>query len=379
MVFAVVFSAAVVALTVFYVSLIGWFARGWSRVRQMNAPVKGSSALSFSIIIAARNEAGNISRCVERIISQFYPADQFEIIVVDDHSEDDTAQIVKSLSDKHTANQLCLLSLSAAAGKKKAIEAGIAAAKYDWIITTDADCTMGPNWLATIAGYLEHNDAMLLSAPVQFDYNNSFFQKAQALEFMGLIGIGAASIANGKPNLCNGANLIYKKQAFFEVEGFRGVDHISSGDDEFLMHKIAKRWPGKVHFLAEREAIVSTPPNFTLGQFMQQRKRWVSKSRQYENKGITSVLVASYLFHLCMLAALISSLFNPYYFILFVLAFVAKLLAEYIFLKKVAVFFNRQKLLLLLIPSAFLYMLYVVFIGIYGNFGKYRWKGRTVS
>jgi cellulose synthase/poly-beta-1,6-N-acetylglucosamine synthase-like glycosyltransferase len=381
MVFAIIFCAAILGLTLFYVLLISYFIQGWGKGITFRQELTLTQPdIRFSIIIAARNEQDAIQTCLQGIIAQSYPPELFEVIVVDDFSEDDTSEKVQEVQNKYPQYHIRYVRLQSGSGKKKAIEYGISVSDNEWIITTDADCTMQAEWLSSIASFLAGNkNSKLVSAPVRFTYDTTFFRQAQALEFMGLIGIGAACIWQGSPTMCNGANLIYKKSAFYEVNGFKDVDHIASGDDEFLMHKIAEKWPGQVHFLADKRAIVSTPPNTSLKQFIRQRKRWVSKSRLYKNKRITNVLIVSYLYHLAMLIALILGFWNPLWLLLFALAFGSKLLVEYIFLRRVAAFFNERRLVRLLIPSAFLYILYVVFIGIYGNFGKYRWKGRTVS
>ena len=110
----------------------------------------------------------------------------------------------------------------------------------------------------------------------------------QAVEFAGLIAIGAASIAKRSPNMCNGANIAYPKKIFYQVNGFEGYSNIASGDDEFLMHKIfalstePRQLTGQnVYFLKNKEATVFTRPAKKLSQFIAQRKRWASKWGKY--------------------------------------------------------------------------------------------------
>ena len=219
----------------------------------------------------------------------------------------------------------------------------------------------------------------MVSAPVCLKGSDIFFDLAQSLEFMGLVGIGAASLALNTPNMCNGANLAYKKEAFYEVNGFEGNDDLASGDDEFLMHKMFNKWPDKVLFLKNNEAIVYTKPETSLKAFIQQRKRWVSKSRKYSNSRITLVLIGAWIFHLLLLFNWIAGFFAPIYFIVFLVAFALKVGSEFAFLNGVTTFFNQRKALSVLIPAGFAYIFYVLFIGIYGNFGGYQWKGRKVN
>lgn len=381
----IIIAIITILLAILYAILISYFNLGWSRLSEFVPESSIPPNVSFSIIIPARNEELNIINCLNDIINQEYPSSKFEIIVIDDFSEDKTAENVDQFISNNPKYNVSLIRLSEEKSeelnsfKKFAITIGIKQSGYDWIITSDADCRHGKKWLSTIAAFIVQNDPILISAPVTFQNPSNFFEKSQSLEFLGLIAIGAASIANKSANLCNGANLIYKKDAFYEVGGFKGVDDIASGDDEFLMHKIHAKWPDKIAFLKSHDAIAYTQPAKTLSEFIQQRKRWVSKSRKYANKSITGILISAYLYHLCLLLCLVFGFCNPLYFIVFIVAFGFKVVVEFLFLKKVTKFFNQSNVIRLLVPSAFLYIIYVLFIGIYGNFGKYEWKGRRVK
>jgi len=372
-------------LAILYGTLITYFNKGWTGLQPFVSDNSLPLSTAFSIIIPARNEQENIITCLEGIVNQKYPATQFEIIIMDDFSDDDTAGKVQEFIQKYPVYQVRIIKLSEEntaeknSFKKFAITLGIKYSKYDWIITSDADCRHGHKWLATIASYIEKYNPVLVSAPVTFHEPSNFFEKTQALEFTGLIAIGAASMAQKPPNLCNGANLIYRKDVFYEVDGFKGFDDIASGDDEFLMHKIYVKYKTGVDFLKSRDAIAYTQATKTLPEFMQQRKRWVSKSGKYKNKGITAILIGAYFMHLFLLVCLIAGFIYPAYFIVFIMAFGIKLLAEYMFLSKVTKFFNQKSIINLIIPAAFLYIFYALIIGIYANFGRYEWKGRIVK
>src|SRR5690606_33041555 len=108
--------------------------------------------------------------------------------------------------------------------KKYAITQAIAQAHGDIMVTTDADCRMGKNWLSTDIQKFEESDCYMLSSPVSYSEEKSFFEILQTLEFQYLIGLGAAGIGNGAPTTCNGANLAYRRDIFYEVGGFNGID-----------------------------------------------------------------------------------------------------------------------------------------------------------
>jgi len=385
----VIIAIITLVFAIAYALLILNFLRGWNsfaslRLGEKIDSRKGAKTQSFSIIISARNEALNIRDCLADIIAQDYPPQNFEVIVIDDFSEDSTADIVNQFVAENRSHSIRLVKLSDEpiternSFKKAAIKLGVEKSIFPWIITSDADCRRGNKWLESIASFILENDPVMVSAPVCLKGSDNFFDQAQSLEFMGLVGIGAASLALKSPNMCNGANLVYKKNAFYEVNGFEGNDDLASGDDEFLMHKMFSKWPDRVLFLKSADAIVSAKPETSLGSFIQQRKRWVSKSRKYSNKGITLVLTGAWIFHLLLLFNLIAGFFAPLYFIVFLIAFGLKIGSEFLFLSKVSSFFNQRKALSILIPAGFAYIFYVLFIGIYGNFGSYSWKGRVV-
>ena len=374
-----------VLLCIFYILLYIFFIRGWGDLPEFQQSNVVSHSLRFSILIPARNEEANIYNCIQDLILQNYPTDLFELIIIDDHSTDRTAQIVKKVKLLTHGPSIKIIRMGKVpakgtiAFKKEAINEGISLSTNDWIITTDADCRRGKEWLSTIASFIEEKKPLMVCGPVIYEGGHTIFENAQSLECLGLVAIGAASLQNKFPNMCNGANLAYQKSAFMEVNGYAGTKELASGDDEFLMHKIHTQWPGKVLFLKSNAAVVSTSPIKKLPELMQQRKRWVSKSRKYSFKGITIVLALSYLFNLSIALNLIASIISAEYWILFTACLAAKLLPEYIFLQSVSRFFRKGRLMRFFIPGSLLHVPYVLFIGIYGNFGQYKWKGRTVK
>jgi len=377
-------SLATLTFTLFYLFLFIYFIKGWQKLKSFIG-TQYKYAIHFSIIIPARNEEMNIADCINGIIQQDYPASAYEIIVVDDCSEDKTAQIVSELALRNPQNNIRLIRLGdmkdlpVNSFKKFALSQGIAQSKSPWIITTDADCGHSKYWLAAFASFIEKNEPVMVSGPVELiPRDNDTLGAAQALEFSGLIAIGGACMQQGAPNLCNGANLAYRKDVYNEVDGYKGIDDIASGDDELLMHKIAAKYKDKVMFLKSKEAIVTTAPQPDLKSFIQQRKRWVSKSRKYSKRGITFILSSAYVFNFLLVVNLLLSFCSAYFLLLFGLSLFVKLLVEYIFLGSAVRFMGQKPLMKKFLPASLAYIPYVLFIGIYGNFGRYNWKGRKV-
>ncbi|QDW26705.1 glycosyltransferase family 2 protein [Pedobacter sp. KBS0701] len=365
------------ALTLIYGFLVLNFIRGWHNLIYFT-PQNSDPRTKVSIIVAARDEEENIAKTINDLIAQQYPKALTEIIIIDDHSTDRTAEIVLSYAGSNV--KLIKLNEDRALNsyKKKAIQTAIGTCSGDLIITTDADCRMGQDWLVTIVNLYEQKNYKMISSPVAYFQEKSFFERLQSLEFLYLIGLGASTIGNKQPSTCNGANLAYEKTTFYEVGGFQGIDDLASGDDELLLHKIAAKYPDQIGFLKNREAIVYTHAKETLGAFIQQRKRWASKSTRYKNKAIIVLGVLIWIFNLSILANFITGLFIPGFLTVTFYQLLVKMVLETLFLWDVTGFAKRRSLLILIPVLNVLHVIYMVYIGIAGNSGKYNWKGRMV-
>jgi len=378
----IAYNIVIIFLSVFYCGLILIYFFGWLKIKRFVALDNSSQKDFFSIIVTARNEEANISACLKSLINQEFPNYLFEIIIIDDHSTDSTFNISRKLIEgfesKINTVLIRLSDLPEITQKKAAITYGVNQAKGRYIILTDADCTREKNWLRTISAFAEKNESKLIYAPVIFKATN-IFEKIQELEFAGLLGIGAAAIELKYPNMCSAANLVFEKSAFNHVEGYKGNSNLASGDDEFLMHKIFKVFPDKVHFLKSHEAIVTTNASNSLNELAQQRKRWVSKSTKYQNRFITAILVMAYMFNLSILLNLLLGFINSEFFFIGICQLMAKAIIEGIFLYSVLHFFKRSTLLVFLPLAEVFHIIYVLIIGIWANIGTYNWKGRELK
>jgi cellulose synthase/poly-beta-1,6-N-acetylglucosamine synthase-like glycosyltransferase len=375
-----------------YALLILYYWRSWVSISEYEIKNQKSEVKShITVIIPARNEAENIADCLDSICNQSYPKELFEVLVVDDHSTDNTAAIIKSYENKNVK----LISLKDFVSndlnsyKKKAIEIAIAQSTGELIVTTDADCIVPLNWLQTIAAFYEEYQPQFIAAPVSINCSNRFIEMFQALDFAMLQGITGASVYKKIHSMCNGANLAYTKKAFDTVNGFAGIDYIASGDDMLLMHKIYKQWPDKVMFLKSKEAIVQTAPVHSVKDFFNQRIRWASKADKYDDKRIFVVLLLVYIVNVLLLVLPVIAVFdNAQYSMLniqcsimgvWLLLLFLKTIAELIFLYPVAKFFGKQSLLWVFPMMQPFHILYTVIAGWLGKFGSYKWKGRNVK
>ena len=339
-------------------------------------------AVFFSIIIPARNESVNIEKCIQNILAQSYPL--YEIIVVDDHSTDDTAELVLHLANQYP--QIQLIHLKDYLGgqltnsyKKKAIEIAVEKSTGSWIVTTDADCLVPPNWLNYFNAMILSKNPVFIAAPVMFMLNGQFSGKFQVLDFLSLQGITAAAVSAGSLSMCNGANLAYSKQAFEAVDKFKGIDQLASGDDMFLMHKMKQQYPNRLAYLYSDEMIVQTAPMPNWGSFIQQRIRWASKADSYKDPKIFLVLLLVYLFNASLFLGLLGGVFFIELLIWTSWIIAIKTLIELYFLLPVAKFFKLEKALLFFPVMQPFHIAYTVVAGWLGKFGKYQWKSRTVN
>ena len=374
----------VAILTVLYAAILlayrYWFGKmRLFQLNQIEALSPEQSSTQFTIIIPARNEAANIKACVDSILAQDYPVNAFEIIVIDDFSEDDTAFIVQALSQQYPQVRLLQLKDYCKEGetlayKKKAIEIAVAVAKGDWILTTDADCIVPKKWLLLYNAYIQEHQPCFVAAPVMFIKTAGFLNQFQLLDFLALQGITAAAVGAGKHSMSNGANLGFEKTAFIAVGGYQGVDHIASGDDMFLMHKMKQTLHKPVGYLFHPDAIVLTAAMDTWKGFIMQRIRWASKARYYDDRSITVVLTLVYLFNLSFI---LLALMGSWSSLIIALGF--KTFFELFFLDPVAKFFKLQPELRFFVFYQPIHIVYNIAAGLFGQLKTYSWKGRKVK
>jgi len=381
------FSPLLIVTIVFsalYFIMVMYFFVGWLRLKKILEPVKGDNLPSVSIIIPVRNESENIRQCLESIFKQNYPKDLFEVIVIDDYSTDPTLQLTQEFSHPN----LTVLNLMQYLGnpgeyvpnKKKAIALGIKNAKGELIITTDGDCVSGENWIRTMAEFYVANEFKLVTAPVMVKPAWFPLQIFQQLDVMSLLGITGATIRNNFPTMCNGANLMYEKKTFLEVEGFKGNHDVATGDDIFLMQKINERYPNSIGFLKNFDACVFTKPEKRVGGFISQRIRWISKSTRFTDWKVTAMLYFAYFFNLLIVVIILFTFpLSEFSWLPLAIGGGTKLFADFLFNIPVAIFFHKIVLLLLLPIIEIFHVLYVIIIGLLSLTGKYRWKDRSVK
>ncbi|WP_407524133.1 glycosyltransferase [Lacibacter sp. MH-610] len=370
---------AAILFVVAYCSLLLLYRYWLQALKPVTVNPSFTPSVTFTVLIPARNEEKNIAACLQSMQQLNYPKALVEIIVIDDFSEDKTAATVQQFSNVKLVQLKDSITQRINSYKKKAIEVGIQHSTGDYIVTTDADCTVPENWLLNFAWMIEQQQSEFIAAPVTMKEESSFIKLFQSLDFLSLQGITAASVGAGFHSMCNGANLCYSKKAFAAVDGFKEVDHIASGDDMLLMYKVQQQFPGKVHYCYSPGSIVLTDPVETIKDFFRQRIRWASKADKYNDKRIFWVLLLVYLFNFFLLTLLVAGCFNAAIWILLLAIFFTKTITELIFLIPVASFFRKQALLMWFPVLQPFHIIYTIIAGWFGKFGTYEWKGRKVK
>lgn len=351
-------------LGVGYFCLLSYLTWRWISYAETKPPTGYQPVTNISVLIAAKNEAHNLSNLTASLLAQNYPSDLVEFILINDHSTDKTVKIWDQLNLPSNFN---IIHSNTSSGKKMAISLGVKNAKHSVIATTDADCTPNPNWLKSIAQIMENKNIQFLAGPVQFHQEKSLFEKFQSLDFLGMMLITGVGINQKSYYMANGANMAFQKSAFEAVNGYEGNAHIASGDDMFLVHKIAHKFPkGSVLFNKYRAAMVSTKAEATLKGFINQRVRWGSK-----NKASKDVILKGVLLWVLMTALwLVVFPWAKYWWMVLLL----KLVGDFILLNQAASFFERKPLMKSFLPAFLMHTLYIAGIGFISLFWRGQWK-----
>jgi len=367
-----------VLISIIYLSLILAFIFGMNKstvVKNKNIVPKNR----FSIVIPFRDEAHNLPNLLNSLSALNYPGELFEIFLVNDDSQDNFNHILTAFLKQNPTLNLQLLQnvRKTNSPKKDAINTAINVSNFEWIITTDADCLVLKLWLQLFNQIIEDEKPVFISAPVKFITQNSFLFHFQNLNFISLMGSTMGGFGIDKPFMCNGANLCYQKDAFFEVNGFVDNTNIASGDDIFLMEKMLKAYPKKVKFLKSNENIVETKAENTWKLFKNQQIRWASKSAFYKSLFAKLVGILVFLENILLLVLGISALFFQQFWIYFVLIFTAKIIVDFIIIAQTSVFLKSTKSLKYYLPISLVYPFFIVFTGCLSTFKTYDWKGRS--
>lgn len=324
---------------------------------------KTSDANHFiSIIIPFRNEALRLPPLLQSLQKLNYTNIHYEIIFVDDHSEDKGCQIIEASGLNYIQ---CIRSTGN--GKKAAIKCGVDHSKGDLIALTDADCMLPTEWLQN----LKHAEAKMILGPVQLKPIKTWLHVFQEIEWAALQSISASTAFWNIPSMNNGANLAYQKGVFNEASW---KPQTPSGDDIFMLEEM-KRQKQPVDFNWSDEHMVTTGPAENLSELIQQKVRWASKTKFYKNKlnigiGILSALMNAVVLLNCFYIPFSNNLIP-------VCIVIAKWMIDILVMIPYLLLVKRPYLILMHLILVIVYPIYFLFILMLSLRGKFIWKGRT--
>lgn len=369
----------IISITLVYLLLIGSFSWGFDRVKTFElSDLKPKTR--FSIIVPFRNEAQHLAALLDSIAQLNYPKQLFQLILVDDESEDDSLQVLHThqINSESNLDDIRIIKnvRTTNSPKKDALTLAISQAKYEWIITTDADCILPKYWLDSFDEFIQKQKPDFIVAPVTYQHVHGFLKNFQLLEVLSLQGATIGSFGINKPFMCNGANLAYKKDSFHMLNGYTGNSEIASGDDVFLLEKALQHNGTKVRYLKSKHAVVHTLALDTRSEVIEQRVRWAAKSSAYRNlfgKLSGFIILAQNALLLCCLFLMLIGIISPKEFLYI---FIIKFSIDFLLVYKTADFFGQKKHLQHFLLASLYYPFFSVYVAFIAVFKGFKWKGR---
>ena len=337
-----------------YLVLLLDIFRNLLNIRKFESSVSASEFVS--VVIACRNEQNNLPRLLNSLALQNYRRELYEVIIVDDNSTDKTqqvAQIFRNIIDLKVIR-------NTGEGKKMALKTGIDAASAELILTTDADCEVGADWIRTITSFYEIHKPDLIICPVKLRPQYGFFGKFQELEFLSLQGITAGTATAGYGTMCNGANLAFSKTAYHSNKKNLRFD-IATGDDVFLLHSMKKQH-AKISWFESPEVVIETEAAPTITSFFRQRRRWASKATAYKDKYSIGLGIVTFVTNLIQAILMVAMIFEPELIKTFLFVFVIKSIPDFLILSNTTTRYDRTSLMKWFLPSQLFYPFYVLIV-----------------
>ncbi|PHR71583.1 MAG: glycosyltransferase [Lutibacter sp.] len=368
-------------IIIIYTILIVSFIIGFDKVKLFKIG-NSTPENTFTIIIPFRNEAKNLPSLLESLSILDYPKGLFEVIFINDDSNDTSVEKIRLFKTQDLKLNFYIFDniRKSNSPKKDAIETAVQKSNFNWIVTTDADCIVPKKWLQLFDEFIKENDSKMICAPVTYQTSNSILEQFQLLDFTSLIGSTIGGFGIKKPFLCNGANLCYSKDSFYQVNGFEGNNNISSGDDIFMLEKMIEKFPNEVHFLKSYDALVITKPQPTLRSLVSQRIRWASKTSSYKNWFGKFVGISVLLINFLLVISLPITLFKFLSWEIFIMLFSIKFTVDFTLITKTLIFTKQSKNIVFYPIIAIFHPFFIIFTSFLTIFkNRYKWKGRLFN
>ena len=369
-----IFTCIAIAFACAYAWLQGYYLWYWKRSPRLSlSPLVDNSIAGVSVILVARNEGQVIGSCLQGLLQQDFPSDRMEIIVIDDHSTDDTVHQVQHFEDARI--RLFHLHdypdyIHPPAFKKSGIVLAADQARFDLLVVTDADCLLPAAWLRTITNPFTDPNLVFQTAPVLLNTSGSWVEKMQEMEQLTLMLITGAGITSGLHDMANGANMAFRRSAFRAVGDFAGNWSYASGDDMFLVEKMRAQFPKGIAFAKSMDAVVETQAKTTWQDLFRQRLRWAGKNKGLSHLTIQRIWMFVGAYHLLLVVNLVAALCNHMPWMTFVILLLSKWLFDFVVVYSAASFFRQSRIMMYFLPLQLMYGYYLLRLGSWMLIGR---------
>ena len=372
-----------VVLGVLYVGQISAILVSWQQTPTWSLQQMHTPQHSLAIIIAARNESSGITACLRSVLrscdylAKLYPDVGVKIYLGNDHSTDDTVSLATAVED----NRLVVLDMPAEVqGKKATLRHLVGQTTADYLLFTDADCLVAKGWVATISSYFDRSQVVALTGLVRTPDSYRLIDYWQYLDIIGMMAMTAHGLYRGRFTLGNGANMAVQREIYQEISDRLAGSEYASGDDVFVMQLLKAQYPEQVRFLKAKEAIVTTATQPTWRGLWIQRKRWASKTKGYQERGVVRLQGFAWLYCIVLIGSMLCagmtagiSMFTG------VLLLMTKLAVDGLLLSRVADFFGYRRPFRAYLFVGLTHVAYIVSMGLVALLpSTYLWKGRRL-
>lgn len=360
--------------SIVYFALLGLLSFFWSKKKSVP---RDFSSLTWpvTLLIPFRNEEKNIPILVESLRKIESP--ELKIFLIDDQSTDASWEVASKCMQQDSRISLMR---SPGVGKKEAIQFGVLQAESEWILTSDADCQFSQDWVARFQTYFEQDAVQLIGGAVQVNGKEGFLTVFQQLDWASIALVSQVAMDFDRPLMCSAANLAFRKSAFEAVKGYEGNKNYLSGDDEFLLKKIADRF-GDGSCVADFSShnLVITQAGISWRDFLNQRARWASKWNLHDSTSHVVQAVIPFVIQLFWIASW--GLFGLGWqgVLSFLGIWIMKILAERLALGKVLRSFEIPVPWFYYVMTSLVHPWYILAVGIWSFSPRIRWKGRLIE
>jgi 1,2-diacylglycerol 3-beta-glucosyltransferase len=331
-----------------------------------------NSNLPFiSVIVPSRNEEKNIGKCLESLVESDYPKNKYEILAVNDRSDDNTEQIIKTYAEKYDNIKLINVNPNLESnnlkGKPRALQTGYDAAKGEYIMMTDADCIVNPNWIKTTASIMKNHDLDLMPSFTLIS-GNRWFDKIQSVEWIYLHTMASAGVGNNSPLGCYGNNLSINHNTYKEIGGYPKIKF--SVTEDLALEQAVFNNDGKVHYRCDKNTTVTTLPVENFSEYLKQKKRWAVGGLGLGWKATYFVLAS-----LSMWTAIILSIIFQHWLWLGAIGII-RILGDYVIIEHSIKKLEKEELRKWTIPSIIFFTIMELIVPFTLLTGKVQWKGQ---